>query len=79
MTTDTALGVTKLVVVINKMDDPTVEWQKSRYEEIKEKLTPFVRASGYNPKTDVSFVPVSAQTGQNLKDRVSPSICNWWE
>ena len=26
-------GVNKLIVVINKMDDPTVEWQKSRYDE----------------------------------------------
>ena len=72
-------GVTKLVVVINKMDDPTVKWEKSRYEEIRDKLVPFVKAAGYNPKTDVTFVPVSAQTGQNLKDRVSKSICSWWE
>jgi peptide chain release factor subunit 3 len=24
-------GINKLVVVINKMDDPTVEWSKERY------------------------------------------------
>ena len=72
-------GVTKIVIVINKMDDPTVEWDKQRYETIKEKLLPFTRAAGYNPKTDVTFVPVSAFTGQNLKDRVSKSICSWWE
>jgi peptide chain release factor subunit 3 len=72
-------GVTKIVIVINKMDDITVNWQKSRYEEIKEKLTPFVKAAGFNPKTDVTFVPVSAYTGVNLKDRVSKDVCNWWE
>jgi peptide chain release factor subunit 3 len=25
------LGVSKLIVVINKMDDPTVGWSKERY------------------------------------------------
>lgn len=25
------LGVSKLVVVVNKMDDPTVNWSKERY------------------------------------------------
>lgn len=72
-------GVSKVVVVINKMDDITVDWQKSRYDEIKDKLTPFVRVAGYNLKTDVSFVPVSAQTGANLKDRIKKDVCSWWE
>jgi len=72
-------GVNKVVVVVNKMDDPTVKWEKTRYEEIKEKLTPFVRGAGFNIKTDVSWLPVSAYTGANLKDRVSKSVCPWWE
>lgn len=72
-------GVSKLIIAVNKMDDPTVKWDKARYDEIKDKLTPFVKASGYNPKTDVTYIPVSAYTGFNLKDRVSPSVCPWWE
>ncbi|SRR6266404_5186608 len=72
-------GVNKVVVVINKMDDPTVQWNKARYEEIKEKLAPFVRGAGFNLKSDVSWVPVSAYTGGNLKDRVDKSVCSWWE
>ncbi|EPQ59208.1 hypothetical protein GLOTRDRAFT_35264, partial [Gloeophyllum trabeum ATCC 11539] len=71
-------GVSKVVIVINKMDDSTVEWQQSRFNEIKDKLTPFVKAAGFNPKTDVTFLPISAYTGANVKDRVSPSVCNWW-
>lgn len=70
-------GVSKVVVVINKMDDPTVNWDKGRYTEIKDKLTPFIKSAGFNPKTDVTFIPVSAYTGQNLKDRVAKSICSW--
>ncbi|ETW76653.1 hypothetical protein HETIRDRAFT_389700 [Heterobasidion irregulare TC 32-1] len=72
-------GVGKLIVVINKMDDPTVGWAKARFDEIKEKLTPFVRGAGFNPKTDVTWLPVSAYTGANLKDRVASSVCAWWD
>ena len=72
-------GVSKVIVVINKMDDSTVEWSKARYDEIKEKLTPFIRAAGFNLKTDVSFIPVSAYTGANLKERIAKSVCSWWE
>lgn len=72
-------GVSKLIVVVNKMDDPTVEWAKSRYDEIKDKTSPFIRSAGFNLKTDVSFIPVSAYTGANLKDEVPKSVCSWWE
>ena len=72
-------GVNKVIVVINKMDDPTVKWDKARYEEIKEKLAPFVRGAGFHVKTDISWIPVSAYTGANLKDRVEKLVCAWWE
>ncbi|KAF5369878.1 hypothetical protein D9758_001078 [Tetrapyrgos nigripes] len=72
------VGVSKVVIVINKMDDPTVNWDEGRYNEIKDKLTPFVKSAGFNPKTDVSFLPISGYTGLNVKDRVSKSVCSWW-
>ncbi|KAI0772083.1 eukaryotic polypeptide chain release factor 3 [Trametes elegans] len=72
-------GVQKVVVVINKMDEPTVEWSKARYDEIKDKLTPFIKAAGFNTKTDVTFIPVSAYTGANLKDRIGKNVCSWWD
>ncbi|EIW82047.1 hypothetical protein CONPUDRAFT_53957 [Coniophora puteana RWD-64-598 SS2] len=72
-------GVSKVVIVVNKMDDPTVQWDQTRYNEIKDKMTPFVKAAGFNPKTDLTFLPVSAYTGLNLKDRVPKSTCPWWD
>lgn len=72
-------GVQKVVVVINKMDDPTVEWSKERYDEIKDKLTPFVKSAGFSLKTDVTFLPVSAYTGVNMKDRADKQFMPWWE
>jgi peptide chain release factor subunit 3 len=72
-------GVGKVIVVVNKMDDMTVEWKKERFDEIKDKLTPFLKGSGFNVKTDVEFIPLSGYTGLNMKERVSKEICPWYE
>ncbi|RAL62579.1 hypothetical protein DID88_004428 [Monilinia fructigena] len=63
-------GVNKLVVVINKMDDPTVEWSHDRYKECTTKLSQFLKATGYNLKTDVFFMPIAAQKTMGIKDRI---------
>ncbi|EPS65067.1 hypothetical protein M569_09712, partial [Genlisea aurea] len=44
------LGVTKLIVVVNKMDESTVKWSKERFDEIKLKMESFLKSSGYNVK-----------------------------
>lgn len=72
-------GVQRLIVVVNKMDEATVQWQQSRYDEIQGKLTPFLRSAGFNPKTDITYVPVSAFAGHNLKERVPKSVCDWYD
>lgn len=72
-------GVSKLIVVINKMDDITVEWQQSRYDEIVNKLTPFLKLTGFNPSKDITFIPVSGYTGANIKDRIGKAKCPWYE
>ncbi|XP_057995155.1 uncharacterized protein LOC110639734 isoform X2 [Hevea brasiliensis] len=72
------LGVSKLLVVVNKMDDPTVNWSKERYDEIEAKMIPFLRSSGYNVKKDVQFLPISGLLGANMKTRVEKSVCPWW-
>ncbi|CAH1795378.1 unnamed protein product [Owenia fusiformis] len=61
-------GVKKLVVAINKMDDPTVNWDETRYTECKDKLIPYLKKCGFNPKTDIHFLPVSGITGAFLKE-----------
>lgn len=72
------LGVSKLVVVINKMDDSTVGWSKERYDEIEGKMIPFLRSSGYNVKKDVQFLPISGLVGSNIKTRMDKKVCGWW-
>lgn len=70
-------GVNKLVVVINKMDDPTVEWSHDRFKECSEKLMNFLRGIQYS-KNDVTFMPISAQTTVGIKDRVPKKLAPWY-
>jgi peptide chain release factor subunit 3 len=70
-------GVNKLIVAVNKMDDPTVEWSEERYKECTGKLAQFLKGVGYNPKTDLMFMPISAQTTLGIKDPVPKDVCPW--
>src|ERR1700733_7960445 len=71
-------GVSKLVIVINKMDDPTVLWAQERFKEIKDKLAPFVRSAGFHLQNDIQWIPISGYTGVNVKDRVTKKVAPWW-
>jgi peptide chain release factor subunit 3 len=72
-------GVNKLVVVINKMDDPTVEWSEKRYNECTTKLGQFLKGVGYNLKTDVFFMPIAAQQTLNIKDRLPKGLIKFYD
>lgn len=39
-------GVKHLVVLVNKMDDPTVNWNVERYNECKDKILPYLKKLG---------------------------------
>ncbi|EFX00090.1 eukaryotic peptide chain release factor GTP-binding subunit [Grosmannia clavigera kw1407] len=71
-------GVNKLIVVINKMDDPTVNWSQDRYKECTTKLSQFLKGTGYNLKTDVFFMPIAAQQTTNIKDRIPKGVADWY-
>ena len=62
------LGVNQMVVAINKMDDPTVNWSKERYEEVKDAVARMLRMVGYKVEK-IPFVPVSGWTGDNLVEK----------
>mmetsp|Transcript_8798 Transcript_8798/g.12250 ORF Transcript_8798/g.12250 Transcript_8798/m.12250 type:complete len:600 (+) Transcript_8798:53-1852(+) len=72
------LGVRHLIVVVNKMDDPTVKWDKKRYEECVTKLRPFLKQCGYTIKKEVKFLAISGLTGANVLKEVDPKQCDWW-
>eukprot|EP00798_Chlamydomonas_sp_ICE-L_P005048 gene5048-34837_t len=77
------LGVSRLIVVVNKLDCPSVchpdgKWDKDRYDYIVSGLTPFLKSVGYNIKKEVTFLPLAALYGHNVKDPVSPEKCDWY-
>lgn len=71
-------GVKHLIVLINKMDDPTVKWDLNRYNECKEKLLPFLKKCGFNPKNEIYFLPCSGLTGAFLRDIPPENECSWY-
>lgn len=72
------LGVRLLIVAINKMDESTVNWDKKRYDEIIDKLSPFLQGAGYNVKKDVIFLPISGLNGINIKTKLTTDVCPWY-
>ncbi|XP_064537267.1 eukaryotic peptide chain release factor GTP-binding subunit ERF3A isoform X1 [Drosophila montana] len=71
-------GVKHLVVLVNKMDDPTVNWDQGRYNECKDKILPYLKKLGFNPAKDLTFMPCSGLSGYGLKDQVPESLCPWY-
>lgn len=72
-------GVKHLVVLVNKMDDPTVNWDEVRYNECKDKILPYLKKLGFNPAKDLTFMPCSGLSGAGLRDPIPDTICNWYQ
>ncbi|KAL6244907.1 translation termination factor GTPase eRF3 [Rhinocladiella similis] len=68
-------GAKELVVAVNKMDDITVEWSKERYDEIVGKLKPYLKK---RIGLESTFMPISAQTGVGVKDRIPKDLAGWY-
>ena len=75
-----ALGVTELIILVNKMDEGSVQWSKKRFDEIKDKLSPFLqKACGYDLEKHVRWIPISGLYGFNMKEKLDKSVCNWYD
>lgn len=68
-----SLGVQKLVVIVNKMDE--CKWAKSRWDEIQAGLNPFLRKTGYS-EDDIVYIPIAGITGENIQEKTDK--CNWY-
>jgi elongation factor 1-alpha len=65
-----ALGVKQMIVVLNKMDDKTVNYSESRYGEIKNEVFAYLKKVGYKPMK-IPFIPISGWEGENLIEKSS--------
>lgn len=52
------------------MDEKTVNWAESRYNEIKAELSDFLKKVGYNPN-NIPFIPISGWHGDNMLEKSS--------
>ncbi|KAF9160072.1 hypothetical protein DFQ26_005907 [Actinomortierella ambigua] len=62
-----SLGVQQLVIAINKLD--VVQWSEARFLEIKDKLETFLTKEASFRKQNLTFIPCSGFTGENLVQR----------
>jgi len=53
---------------MNKMDEKTVNFSESRYEEIKKEVSEFLKKVGYKPDA-IPFIPISGWNGDNMLER----------
>jgi elongation factor 1-alpha len=59
-----------MIVVVNKMDEKSVNWSQARFTEIITEVTSFLKKIGWN--TDkIQFVPISGWLGDNMLEKSS--------
>jgi elongation factor 1-alpha len=69
------LGVTQMIVAINKMDDTKPPYDKNRYETVKSEVHKLAKSVGYKDE-QLQFIPVSAYVGDNVKEK---GKLDWWD
>lgn len=77
------LGVSQLIVAINKLDSTEPSWSEERFEEIKGSVEPFLHINGFNMNR-VQFVPISGLTGVNItakpeSDTNASRLARWYK
>jgi len=73
-----SLGVHKLICLVNKMDE--AKWDESRYIDIKNDFSKFIKTVGFNLDTDVFWIPVSGITSENLFENENiVKKCKWYK
>lgn len=74
------LGVSQLIVAVNKLDAAEPAWSQHRFDEIQGRLKPFLKQNGFDMKR-VQFVPISGLTGVNVKESPTasaPELSKWY-
>ena len=59
------LGVSQLIVNVNKMDISGVNWSEDKYKQTCEEVSNLLKVAGFNP-ADVPMIPCSSFDGDNV-------------
>jgi elongation factor 1-alpha len=61
------LGVSELIVLINKMDISGVDWSQDKYEKSVEEMTNLLKMAGFGSKlADIPMIPGASLLGDNV-------------
>lgn len=72
------MGLKKIIVVVNKMD--IIDWNQKKFEKIHQKMIKFLCNSLKFSKENVTIIPVSGMTGENIKENSTKnSNSNWYK
>jgi len=55
-----------------------MNWSMKRFEEIKNRLIGFLTSTAGFSKDNISFIPCSGLTGENLVKRESEALNSWY-
>ena len=61
-------GVKQMIVLINKMDDDSVNFSEHRWKFIRNEIVKYLKKIGYKPMK-IPFIPIAARLGDNLSSK----------
>ncbi|EHY64852.1 elongation factor 1-alpha [Nematocida ausubeli] len=71
-----ASGLSKICVLVNKMDDPTVCWSEERYNHILKSTKKLLHT--LFGKNEVVYMPISGFLGLNIKENNLKDVAPWY-
>jgi len=74
-----SLGVKEIVILVNKMDEASVEWSEDRFEEIRGQLLKFLRDYCEYPEQNIHWLPYSGFTGENMMTGIKNPKGSWYK
>jgi len=71
-------GVSRLVIIVNKMEHQSVCWAQERYQEIKDEITKFLKKLRFD-QNRVDWIPVSALSKENIMAGIVHPSGSWYK
>jgi elongation factor 1 alpha-like protein len=70
-----SMGVQRIIIAVNKLD--TVQWSEERFTEIKNQVSAFLIAAGFQSK-NIAFIPCSGLLGDNITRHSTEPAASWY-
>jgi elongation factor 1-alpha len=70
------LGVSQLIVHVNKMDISGVDWSEDKYNQACKEVSALLKMAGFKPD-DIPMIPASSLNGDNVYNRSDK--CSWYK